>query len=552
MILRTIDEDISNLLKDQKWYYKEDARDLFRELAAAADVSSGDLEEYLKEKLSDLLQAAEDVAAEFDFEEGWERDPGSLRKVTALVAYRLSVPQDEVKKVIEEFSELQKEGYIRKIPNKNIWCVYSHTTGRCFGCFVAGTDVVRGDGGLKPIEEVEPEEFVLTHKGRPRRVVATSKRWHSGPVLKLRFWGRSNDIVVTPEHPFLLRLVSGTCACGCGEPLSFSSIARGGRFKPGHNSRSNVSASEIPIELFEAVEWKEVGDLVSLSLEDRKGVYGLVPRIKTAVRPPDVTPGKARLLGVFLAEGSYAKYSYSGEKYGLSFAFGENERELIAEVKQLLESEFGVLSNVTLNTGRSLELRTTISGRKERCKEAVMFFEKYAGEYARSKRLPESVLFWDGELLQALLRGWIDGDGSSSSPYELSVTTTSKTLASQMSMLLSKMGVRHSASFDEVRSSNFSDRYICHTLTIHGKEGLVEGTRDSSGSIFPLDDFMALRLRSVEVIPDFEGWVYNLEVEEDHSYLVYGVSVHNCYRSLKKARERLRQMEMFKHIKKKK
>ena len=41
------------------------------------------------------------------------------------------------------------------------------------------------------------------------------------------------------------------------------------------------------------------------------------------------------------------------------------------------------------------------------------------------------------------------------------------------------------------------------------------------------DEYLLLPIRSVE-IEHYEGFVYNLEVEEDNSYVAEGVVVHNC------------------------
>jgi len=42
-----------------------------------------------------------------------------------------------------------------------------------------------------------------------------------------------------------------------------------------------------------------------------------------------------------------------------------------------------------------------------------------------------------------------------------------------------------------------------------------------------LDDVIMFPITSIET-QGYEGWVYDMEVEEDHSYVVEGVAVHNC------------------------
>src|SRR5581483_5063477 len=68
-------------------------------------------------------------------------------------------------------------------------------------CFPAGT-LVLTKAGYRPIEQVEIDDEVLTHKGRWRRVTETSHTRR--PLLSLRGHGHPG-LIVSPEHPFLAR-----------------------------------------------------------------------------------------------------------------------------------------------------------------------------------------------------------------------------------------------------------------------------------------------------------------------------------------------------------
>lgn len=69
------------------------------------------------------------------------------------------------------------------------------------GCFVAGTPVTMADGTTKPIEKVQIGDRVASFDGLgalvPQRVVDVLKHPNK-KVIKI------NDIIVTPEHRFLL------------------------------------------------------------------------------------------------------------------------------------------------------------------------------------------------------------------------------------------------------------------------------------------------------------------------------------------------------------
>ncbi len=550
-----VDKIVSDFNLPKDWWEKDDWRSVIYYLAPKLGVAEEDCMDYIADSyLSDIVEKIEKAAADLQAPEQWPADPDWKRKVVRHAASELEMPEDEVEAIVEEsFGKLAKEGYIRKKKGPRggtLYCVYSHQTGKCFGCFVEGSEVVMGDGTLKPIEEIETGECVFTHRGRAREVIALSRRHYEGPLIKLRFWGRGNEIVCTPEHPFLLRTFEGECACGCGEKLTYDAIRMGCRFKVGHNSRVDFSASDLPLESFERIKWVEVGDLLREDLAALKGMWGLQPRIKAEIKPPEITPGKAKLLGYFLAEGSYNKYSHSGERYGVSFAFNAEEKEKLEEVSRLLKEEFGVDSTIANNTGNSLVVWTRVGNAKAESKRMVDFFMRYAGEYSRHKRLPEEVLYWDRELLIDLVEGWLLGDGwrrKNDSGWE--GCTCSRNLASQISMILAKLGLPNSLVVDRKWRSNWSDGYLMSSISLFSKESTLKAAtseiRPPFSNLTLLEDFCAYRLKSLEVIPDFEGWVFNLEVKEDHSYLVYGVSVHNCYPTKAKAKKRLQQVKMF-------
>ena len=68
------------------------------------------------------------------------------------------------------------------------------------GCFLAGAQVTMGDGRRVAIEDVQPGDLVLTHKGRNRPVVNKQIREYAGNVVHIRVAGRS--IHATSNHGF--------------------------------------------------------------------------------------------------------------------------------------------------------------------------------------------------------------------------------------------------------------------------------------------------------------------------------------------------------------
>ncbi len=78
------------------------------------------------------------------------------------------------------------------------------------GCFAAGTPVLMADGTEKPIEDVEPGDWVMsrdpqTGKNEPKRVVDTSLR-DTTQLVTVKLADRNgkvvDSIICTPDHPY--------------------------------------------------------------------------------------------------------------------------------------------------------------------------------------------------------------------------------------------------------------------------------------------------------------------------------------------------------------
>ena len=216
-------------------------------------------------------------------------------------------------------------------------------------CFPPGTRVLLADGRYVPIEEIVEGDTVLTHTGEHHAVTETMRRQYDGHLVSLDVEGIPVGLRSTPNHPYWVLRPAQTCACGCENPLrrtvehergSVKAFQR--RFLPGHNTRlqnpnshaENVVAFEDYERLFEVdLEFVEARNL-------NRGDYLAFPIPQGSENTGDATVNRARLIGYFLAEGSFIKRE--GEKVGVSFTFGHHEYETLAvEVETLLNAEFG-------------------------------------------------------------------------------------------------------------------------------------------------------------------------------------------------------------------
>ena len=75
-----------------------------------------------------------------------------------------------------------------------------HEYAKLIGCFVPGTKVLMGGGGVKNIEEIKVGEKVITHKGRKKEVQHLHEYDQDGEMVKLITANSNIPVVTTKTH----------------------------------------------------------------------------------------------------------------------------------------------------------------------------------------------------------------------------------------------------------------------------------------------------------------------------------------------------------------
>ncbi|MFB6293581.1 MAG: ATP-binding protein, partial [Halonotius sp.] len=118
----------------------------------------------------------------------------------------------------------------------------------------------------------------------------------------------------------------------------------------------------------------------------------------------------------------------------VGFTFGSHESELIEATEQAVAAVGGTTTTVARERNST---RVKAFG-----SPLAMFLRSACGDGAQNKRIPSFVFELEGDLQQQFIAALYRGDGSDSHPSnELSHTTTSETLARQLSVLWNMQGV---------------------------------------------------------------------------------------------------------------
>lgn len=398
-----------------------------------------------------------------------------------------------------------------KIPNGAILPVagmpFDHARNSiCQKALEAGVDYcLRGDslietikGGIE-IKDVKEGDKVLTHEGRYRKVTKKYVREYK-QRLPL-YWVRTEYGVVkcTPEHPFW--------------------VERNG-------TRNFIRADEVKAGDVCLYPSKYKMDMLGLNIkfntcgEDGNGKKGSIKNGQEITSIP-VTKDIARFLGLYLAEGCSCSS-------GIHMTFSNEEKDLHDFVAKMAKVLFGRKPTIISRWATSVSINVRSLGKK---------FREWFGPNARKKRIPEFVFGWNLENKLSFIKGYLEGDGSfcvhrQSYQYR----TASPWLASGLKRLLSSCGMSAGCSRVEPRETITKEgATICSTVAYQGRL-----TKYSTAKMFDLleaerdGDYLRISIREVikkrmPSIPEAKDQVvYNLEVEEDNSFIAGSTIVHNC------------------------
>jgi len=417
-------------------------------------------------------------------------------------------------------------------------------------CFVPGTLITMADGTVKPIEEVNEGDLVLSHLGIPRMVKSTYTRQVDEELLEVKFRGNNQRIYATKEHPFFV-FRPGSCV-NCDTPIKRSSRAISQLLGKHYCSspcyyEKKVANSELLKD--RSGEFVEASDLTDCD-------FVTTPIIPLTEQVP-LTLEQARLIGLFLAEGYYELNSrQDNERVGVMWAFHKNEENTLGRsVIDLMRKEFGI-ECACRTTGENSIAITTKTNR-----DAVDFFSNWVlGDGSNTKTLHPDLLTAPPQIQKEIVRGWFEGDGSfieTKTDFRLTGSTASVSLANQLHLILLRLGISArlcraesvgrrrlvldgitrivddpSKTYvswaiscgggwidDFVLDTVYEDRYA---ITLEGRGGV-----QNTPALRFLNGYHLQIIENIDPI-EYKGVVHNLEVDVDNSYIANGVGVHNC------------------------
>lgn len=337
-----------------------------------------------------------------------------------------------------------------------------------FPCFAKGSSVLT-KMGYKDISEVEIGDLVMTHKNRWKEVITLFHKENF--IYKVKAQGLL-ETETTDEHPYLV------------------------------SKMFRVNGKRV----FSKPDWVEVKDL-------KVGDFICYPKILNENNHLNLTLDEAYLIGRYIADGHTTMH---------------NRTETGREDERFYNLILSVGSHKIPNTPIKHHLHKHTQSTHRMVfsnKRLVNIVEEYCGRGAKNKVISPMLLELPKDLLEQLLCGLMDGDGSSRDGV-YSLTTVSKELVMSLNLAIMKLyGVVGNITYTKRppktvicgRTVNQSDTYTLRFTKEIRKQKHYHET----------EDYFLAPIKEVVETGSLKD-VYNIEVDVDNSYTVNNCIVHNC------------------------
>lgn len=377
--------------------------------------------------------------------------------------------------------------------------------GTVFPCF-PGNTLIQTEKGLISIDKINVGMKVLSHDGKFHAVSKLYKRKYDGKLISLTPTGYSQfPIIATPNHKI----------------WSARKIGKRYKYKGDFKSEIKSNADKMKYgkwfgyEEFKFIRIDELnkGDILTQSINEYDD--GIVKKEQLTLK-------KMFFYGLYLAEGWTIN---KGRQNAIWISLHSNETKLADRTIDILNKTFKLNVNQYF---RKNNVRLNCSS-----KMLVDYLDSTFGKYADRKKIPFHWIKLPDKYLLKLLEGIWQGDGGYNEDHKYSYITTSENIFHFMRLAFIKLKIPFHTSIRKARKGkdgkmrkiayliNSSDNRM--NMILNEKKDLSL----KSNKIWYEKDKLLYTIKKIEDF-DYSGYVYNLEVEDVHSYNLIGASVSNC------------------------
>ena len=362
-----------------------------------------------------------------------------------------------------------------------------------FYCFAPDTQVLMADGSQKSISSIKPGDMVRSHDGSANQVVKVFARQTKEDMLRISISGVSlgKALQVTKGHKMLTKR---------------------------HGKIDYVQAEEL-----------------------KEGDHLLTPvNYSDAINEKTVDVDFSWLLGLYAAEGCGIPYDHtdhSGERNsyykGVYITIGFHEDDLADKITDIIHTLYGN-NKVRINKDEEAGIIRIAAYGRSIADDLTGLCPGMAKN--GSKRFAPIVMKFGDENMIYLLAGFLDGDGCFNKNNGFQGVGVSKKLCEQIANICDKLAMEYS--FTATRISN-GNRQVCYNVRISRRacerltgltykisDNCVDEDKIRNTPYFREGNYIYRKIRSIKTCM-YEGIVYDLEVDNAHSYVVDRIACSN-------------------------
>jgi len=368
--------------------------------------------------------------------------------------------------------------------------------------------------GYKPISDLKVGDLVLTHKGNFRKISETMSRHYTGKMIHISTVKSFEKQVLTPEH-LVLAIRRSDC-----QKFRKSKYDRIDKSKIVDSAAKWIRSDNlrvgdfllIPISrsaknVLHKIDLKKHISNENIVVHDNLLTYkhssGLGINIKSTLF---VDEDILWLFGIYIAEGC-------SNHDGIYFTFHKKEKQYYKRVQCIFKTTWNLDSTVDIvNNKAVVKIYSVILSD---------IFGSLFGKTSHEKNISHLMLNYSQFL--TLFRGILDGDGHfDGTSIELQLAANS--LMEQLYSYLICHGIAVDIKFCK-RQHYRLKIYGPQINSIQWKNARCKTTKQSSQ--IKIDaNYIYTPIKKIQTA-EYRGLVFNIDVEEDHSYVMQ-TSVHNC------------------------
>ena len=370
--------------------------------------------------------------------------------------------------------------------------------------------------GYKPISEITVGDYVFTHKANWKRVKALNRRRYTGKVMKFFIGGLPIPLELTEDHPMWSKVFEGSRKAAAVKAKARKYFTDSGTYE-------KAAAGWLPVKEL------QVGDRFFYNPINQIPGFGAIE-----------CKNLATIMGYYLAEGSF---SYNGKKACTTQFSCHMDDSLPRRLPKIMEKLFPDIT-VKIKPRKHSPVSLSVDIFHTQFSE---FLRKYVGRGCKNKVICPEIFNAEEEVKLSFLGAWHEGDGFVDKKG-VHWSTVNRNLALQGRDLLASIGIP--ASIYKIDHTNFPNPSggpgsIEYTLNISWIDGWrlggysekVLNSKFNQGEQFRKnpafmrecpDGKYSYRIKKIEEQDVTNIETYNIEVEDDESYVLAGLISHNC------------------------